>query len=86
MIQIIKIKNVNLKLWEIEDEIRNYEKKKDFGKNFIKLARDVYINNDMRAKIKLEINKKLNSDIKEIKHYPNYQLYLYFFSKNLIKL
>ena len=66
------IKNVNLKLWDIEDKLRICEKKKDFGQSFIKLARNVYINNDKRSKIKLEINKMSGSTIKEIKQYADY--------------
>ena len=68
----IQLKNVNLKLWSIEDEKRECEKNKDFGKKFIELARNVYINNDKRAKIKLEINKLSGSNIKEVKKYANY--------------
>ena len=56
---ILKIKEVNLKLWEIEDKIRICEKNKDFGDNFIQLARDVYLNNDKRSIIKFSINKLL---------------------------
>ena len=66
------IKEVNLVLWIIEDEIRVCEKNNDFGKNFIKLARGVYLNNDKRAKIKSELNKILGSNIIEIKQYVNY--------------
>ena len=61
-----------MKLWIIEDEKRICEKNKDFGKTFINLARNVYINNDKRAKIKSEINKLLGSNIKEVKKYVNY--------------
>tara|TARA_B100000029_G_C16949888_1_gene732116 strand:+ start:55 stop:456 length:402 start_codon:yes stop_codon:yes gene_type:complete len=68
----VEIKKVNLKLWNIEDEIRVCEKKKDFGDNFINLARSVYLNNDKRSKIKSEINKLLGSNIKEIKQYADY--------------
>ena len=67
-----KIKEVNLKLWNIEDKIRICEKSKNFGQEFIKLARDVYLNNDKRSKIKSEINNKLGSNIREIKQYVNY--------------
>ena len=71
--KIIKFKNelkdINLKLWEIEDEKRNAEKRNDFGQNFIKLARNIYKINDERAKIKLEINNALGSNIKEAKSY-----------------
>ena len=67
-----KLKKINLKLWNIEDKIRIYEKNKNFNKTFINLARSVYFNNDKRAKIKSKINKTLNSNIKEIKQYVNY--------------
>ena len=67
-----ELKKINLNLWYIEDKIRICEKNKDFGKNFIDLARNVYLNNDKRAKIKSEINKLLNSNIKEIKQYADY--------------
>ena len=67
-----EIKEVNLNLWNIEDELRICEKRKDFGEKFTKLARGVYLNNDKRSKIKSEINKILGSNIKEIKLYANY--------------
>jgi len=67
-----EIKQVNLNLWNIEDKIRICEKSKNFGQEFIKLARDVYLNNDKRSKIKSEINNKLGSNIREIKQYVNY--------------
>ena len=66
------IKGVNIKLWDIEDKLRICEKNKDFGKIFIKLAREVYFNNDKRSKIKSEINKILGSNIREIKQYVDY--------------
>ena len=66
------IKEINLNLWDIEDRLRICEKNKDLGQNFIKLARQVYLNNDKRSKIKSEINKILGSNIKEIKQYVNY--------------
>ena len=66
------IKDINLKLWNIEDKLRICEKNKDFGKSFIELARSVYLNNDKRAKIKSEINEMLSSNIKEIKQYVDY--------------
>ena len=66
------IKVVNIRLWNVEDELRVCEKNKDFGKNFIELAREVYFNNDKRAKIKSEINKILGSNIREVKQYVNY--------------
>jgi len=69
---IIQLKEINLKLWDIEDKLRICEKNKDFGKNFTELARGVYLNNDKRSIIKLEINKILGSNIREIKQYVNY--------------
>ena len=66
------LKNINIKLWVIEDEKRLCEKDKDFGEKFIKLSRDVHFLNDDRAKIKLEINNYTGSAIKEIKEYTNY--------------
>jgi len=69
---IVRLKKINMKLWIIEDEKRICEKNKDFGKTFVNLARNVYINNDIRAKIKSEINKLLGSNIKEVKKYVNY--------------
>ena len=67
---IDKLKSINLKLWEIESGKREAEKNMDFGEKFIELARTVYKNNDERAKIKLEINNLLGSNIKEVKsHY-----------------
>ena len=62
-----KLKSVNLKLWDIENRKRLAEKNDDFGDKFIQLARSVYKTNDERAKIKLEINKILQSNIKEVK-------------------
>ena len=64
--------DINSKLWKIEDEIRECERKKIFDKNFIDLARSVYINNDKRSEIKLEINKKFGSKIVEVKSYKKY--------------
>ena len=66
------LKVVNLNLWDIEDKLRICEKNKDFGKDFVQLAREVYFNNDKRSKIKSKINEKLNSNIREIKHYADY--------------
>jgi len=61
------LKSINLKLWEIEEGKRLAEKNNDFGERFIELARNVYKHNDERAKIKLEINNILGSNIKEAK-------------------
>ena len=66
------LKAINSKLWVIEDDKRQCEKEKDFGKKFIKLSRDVHFLNDDRAKIKLEINNHTGSAIKEIKEYTSY--------------
>ncbi len=66
------VSNVNIKLWDIEDKIRICEQNKDFGKNFIELARGVYFNNDKRAELKNEINEILKSNIREIKQYVDY--------------
>ena len=66
------LKEINAKLWVIEDDKRQCEKDKDFGDKFIKLSRDVHFLNDDRAKIKLEINNHTGSVIKEIKEYTSY--------------
>ena len=66
------LKQINAKLWVIEDDKRKCEKEKDFTDTFIKLSRDVHFLNDDRAKIKLEINNHTGSKIKEIKEYTSY--------------
>jgi hypothetical protein len=66
------LKEINSKLWIIEDDKRQCEKDKIFTEKFIKLSRDVHFLNDDRAKIKLEINNHTGSKIKEIKEYTNY--------------
>ena len=66
------LKEINSKLWVIEDDKRLCEKNSNFGEKFIKLSRDVHFLNDDRAKIKLEINNHTKSKIKEIKAYTNY--------------
>ncbi len=66
------LKEINEKLWNIENEKRLCEKNSDFNDKFIQLARNVYIENDKRSKIKLEINKVLGSNIKEVKQYTEY--------------
>ena len=63
------LKNINLKLWDIEEGKRAAERKKEFGEKFIELARNVYKFNDERAKIKSQINKTLGSNITEVKSY-----------------
>ena len=66
------LKEINAKLWVIEDNKRMCEKNSDFTENFIKLSRDVHFLNDERAQIKLEINSHTGSKIREIKEYTNY--------------
>jgi len=66
------LKDINSKLWIIEDDKRQCEKDNDFSEKFIKLSRDVHFLNDDRAKIKLEINNHTGSKIKEIKEYTTY--------------
>ncbi len=68
----VSLKNVNSKLWIIEDDKRKCEKNSNFGENFIRLSRDVHFLNDTRAKIKLDINNHSGSKIKEIKEYTSY--------------
>ena len=68
----VALKNINSKLWIIEDDKRNCEKDSNFGEDFIRLSRDVHFLNDTRAKIKLDINNHSGSKIKEIKEYTNY--------------
>jgi len=68
----LSLKEINSKLWVIEDDKRQCEKDKDFGEKFVKLSRDVHFLNDDRAKIKLEINNHTGSTIKEIKEYTSY--------------
>ena len=64
--------NINKKLWEVEDKIREKEYNKIFDSDFIELARSVYITNDIRAEIKRNINEKYNSELQEVKSYSNY--------------
>ena len=66
------LKEINSKLWTIEDDKRQCEKDKNFGEKFVKLSRDVHFLNDDRAKIKLEINNHTGSKIREIKEYTSY--------------
>ena len=68
----VSLKEINSKLWVIEDDKRLCEKKSEFGEKFIKLSRDVHFLNDERANLKLEINNKTGSKIKEIKEYTKY--------------
>ena len=66
------LKEINAKLWVIEDAKRLCEKNSDFGDKFIKLSREIHFSNDNRSKVKLEINNHTGSKIKEIKEYTNY--------------
>ncbi|MBH88023.1 MAG: hypothetical protein CMJ12_02570 [Pelagibacterales bacterium] len=68
-----KLKEINLELWKIEDEIRDCERDKSFSNVFIELARSVYFTNDKRSKVKLEINLLLNSNLVEEKSYKDYE-------------
>lgn len=67
-----RLYEVNCKLWDIEDRIRELEKKKDFGMEFIETARSVYFTNDIRAELKRNINEKTGSDLIEEKSYEDY--------------
>ena len=69
---IEKLIEINSKLWLIEDDIRDCERKKQFDQKFIDLARAIYIKNDRRSEIKLEINKKFGSKLVEVKSYEKY--------------
>ena len=69
---LLKLVNINSKLWDIEDDIRECERKKLFGQSFIDLARSVYFTNDERAKIKNDINKTFGSELVEVKSYEEY--------------
>jgi hypothetical protein len=68
----VALKNINSKLWIIEDDKRKCENDSNFGEDFIRLSRDVHFLNDTRAKIKLDINNHTGSKIKEIKEYTSY--------------
>ena len=69
----IELKNINNKLWNIEDNIRKKELNNEFDEEFIKLARNVYFTNDKRSDIKREINKLFSSNIYEVKSYEKYK-------------
>lgn len=69
---VIKLKEINTRLWNIEDETRLAEKNKNFDKKFIEYARNVYKLNDERAKVKRQVNESFDSNIKEIKKYTEY--------------
>ena len=72
LLEFQSLENVNAELWDIEDNIRVKESKKEFDQEFIELARSVYITNDKRAKIKRDINLKVGSDLIEEKSYEQY--------------
>ena len=69
---IDQLKNINIRLWNVEDKLRVYEKNKSFKSEFIALARKVYFMNDKRAKLKNEINLHTKSQINEVKSYEKY--------------
>ena len=69
---LLKLVNINSKLWDIEDDIRECERKKLFDQTFIDLARSVYFTNDERAKVKNDINKNFGSELVEVKSYEEY--------------
>ena len=69
---LIKLVNINSKLWDIEDDIRECERKRLFDETFIDLARSVYFTNDERAKVKNDINKTFGSELVEVKSYEEY--------------
>ena len=69
---LLKLVNINSKLWDIEDDIRECERKKLFDQIFIDLARSVYFTNDERAKVKNDINKTFGSELVEVKSYEEY--------------
>ena len=69
---LYKLIEINSKLWKIEDDIRDCERSKKFDKKFIELARSVYITNDKRSEVKLEINNYFGSDLVEVKSYEKY--------------
>jgi len=68
-----ELRTVNQALWRIEDDIRDHERRQDFGASFIELARSVYFTNDRRAAIKREINERHGSEIMEVKSYQEYR-------------
>ena len=67
-----QLRNINVELWDIEDKMREKERKKQFDREFIELARSVYKKNDKRSAIKNEINTVFNSELMDIKSYENY--------------
>jgi hypothetical protein len=69
---IREIKEINEKLWDVEDKIRDKERAKEFDDEFISLARQVYVTNDKRSEVKNKINFALNSELTDIKSYAKY--------------
>ena len=67
-----QLKEINEALWEIEDDIRDKEREREFDERFIELARSVYVTNDRRSKVKKELNSYLGSEIVEEKSYQDY--------------
>lgn len=67
-----KLKKINSKLWEMEDQVRYFMRENKFDKDFINLAKEIHMTNDLRFEVKNEINKKLKSEIFEQKSYPNF--------------
>ena len=68
-----QLKKINLKLWDIEESIRDCERRNNFDSEFVELSRKIYIKNDLRFEIKNKINKKFSSEIVEEKSYSKYQ-------------
>uniref|UniRef100_A0A6C0K012 Uncharacterized protein n=1 Tax=viral metagenome TaxID=1070528 RepID=A0A6C0K012_9ZZZZ len=69
---VSSLKNINEKLWEIEDKVREKEKKREFDSEFIEIARNVYITNDKRNVLKQQIDKLCSSELSDVKSYVNY--------------
>jgi hypothetical protein len=69
---VAELMAVNTTLWEVEDGLRDHERRRDFGPSFVELARSVYFNNDRRSAIKRQINMLLGSTLTEEKSYPSY--------------
>lgn len=70
--EVKNLYRINLRLWQVEDEIRDHEKASDFSGSFIELARSVYKLNDERFQLKLRINKRMQSEIEEVKSYADW--------------
>jgi len=72
LFEFVELEDINRKLWDIEDDIREKERSKQFDEEFIELARSVYITNDRRSEVKKQINLKVGSDLVEEKSYEQY--------------